>query len=154
MLLPEDFHVSEHAEHMKKLLGSLSDRLREFERILFLAPDALMRHFDRAIERFDTILEGLRIYADASKKDVIRILSKREGQPIRLVSVPLSIGPILAERLFKDRKSIVATSATLSVGGDFSYIQRILRLDGFAFEKLATDFDYGSQALLYVPSNL
>jgi ATP-dependent DNA helicase DinG len=66
----------------------------------------------------------------------------------------LSVAPLypkteLHEGLLSRFSSIILTSATLSVGGDFSYVQRQLGLEGETLA-LESSFDYARQARLYI----
>ncbi|MFZ4461963.1 MAG: ATP-dependent DNA helicase [Patescibacteria group bacterium] len=151
-----DGEFFEHEIHGKllKLHDSLQSRVAEFERMLFLAPEKLLRELDRPIARLDFLLSHLSKFLSAANTGTIRILSKRDGQSSKIITTPLAIGPLLAERLWKDRKSVIATSATLAVGGSFDYITGVLSLSGFDLHVLKTDFNYAKQALLYIPSEL
>jgi Rad3-related DNA helicase len=48
----------------------------------------------------------------------------------------------------------VLTSATLQISGSFAYIENILALKDFEFHLFESDFDYSTQATLFVPSDL
>lgn len=65
---------------------------------------------------------------------------------------PIDVGPFLQRNLW-DRMPVVLVSATLAVGGDFSYIQKNLGLENPTTLDVGTPFDYKSQALLFVPDN-
>ena len=67
-----------------------------------------------------------------------------------LISAPLNIANALAERLYAKKTSVVFCSATLRVGGSFSYIGRRLGINLIAPESLLTcvadsPFDYRKQ---------
>jgi len=66
---------------------------------------------------------------------------------------PASIAPMLRERLFDEKRSVVMTSATISTAGDFGYLRRQVGLDATAVDELVVDspFDYRRQAMLYLP---
>jgi ATP-dependent DNA helicase DinG len=72
----------------------------------------------------------------------------------QLHASPLSIADIFGKRVGDSGRSWVFTSATLAVGSDFSLFQRELGLAGAATGSWDSPFDYGSQALLYVPREL
>jgi Rad3-related DNA helicase len=75
----------------------------------------------------------------------------RAGQPTQSVSAaPLAVTELLKEKLF-DRAPVIATSATLAVGGDFSFFRARVGLSGAREATLPYAFDYHSHALLYVP---
>jgi ATP-dependent DNA helicase DinG len=70
----------------------------------------------------------------------------------QIKALPLDVGAVLANTIFDDGAAIVLTSATLSVGGDFSVLRDRLGLQ--TAEELVVDspFDYPKQALIYVPT--
>lgn len=63
---------------------------------------------------------------------------------------PIDVGPFLRENLW-ERVPVALVSATLSVGGDFTYIRENLGLDNPTTLDVGTPFDYKDQALLFVP---
>lgn len=69
-------------------------------------------------------------------------------------AAPLSITDLLREQLF-EKINIIATSATLAVGGDFGFFRRrVGALNNVTERVLPPTFDYPTHALLYVPRGL
>jgi ATP-dependent DNA helicase DinG len=97
--------------------------------------------------------------------DVIWV--ERDDRRRAVVVAPLSVAPTLREFLYDDR-TVVATSATLALGGNFDTIARSLGLTGAVTDTDASDdeppawrsldvgspFDYRRQAILYVAAHL
>jgi len=81
------------------------------------------------------------------------------GGPGRLLHVaPLTVAGLLREKMFADR-SVVLTSATLTVGGTFEATARSVGLSGSgapSWEGLdvGSPFDYPKQSILYVAAHL
>ncbi|MGH8767900.1 MAG: ATP-dependent DNA helicase [Burkholderiales bacterium] len=73
---------------------------------------------------------------------------------VHLNATPLSIADIFHRQISSHPRAWIFTSATLSVGGDFSHYQREMGLDGAATAFWESPFDYQTQALLYVPEDL
>jgi ATP-dependent DNA helicase DinG len=73
-----------------------------------------------------------------------------------LRAAPISIGPCLRETLFDRLKSVILTSATLSVGGEegFDYLAKRWGLENYEHKQLPSPFDYEKQVTLYVESSL
>ena len=71
-----------------------------------------------------------------------------------LHATPLSIGAMFGPKLTERAQAWIMTSATLSMGGDFSHLKTRLGIE--AAETLCVDspFDYPRQAVLYVPTGL
>lgn len=79
---------------------------------------------------------------------------ERRGRGCFLQATPIDVSRILEGRLFDQVDTAVLTSATLAVGGGFEYTQKRLGLDGARTLVVPGHFDYGRQALLYVPQHL
>lgn len=76
------------------------------------------------------------------------------GPGFQLRSTPLDVGPAFLRYRQRHPSAWIFTSATLSVGGDFSHFRRRLGLhDGDALA-LDSPFDYRTQALLYTPRGM
>ncbi|MGB6625549.1 MAG: helicase C-terminal domain-containing protein [Candidatus Acidiferrales bacterium] len=79
---------------------------------------------------------------------------ERRGKGVYLVATPIDVSNILREKLFEQFDTIVLTSATLAVGGRFDYVKRRLGIAASREEVLPPEFDYKSQAQLYIPKAL
>jgi len=79
---------------------------------------------------------------------------ERRGKGVYLVATPIDVSGILRERLFEQFDTVVLTSATLVVGGRFDYVKHRLGISASREEVLPQEFDYRSQALLYIPKTL
>jgi ATP-dependent DNA helicase DinG len=79
---------------------------------------------------------------------------ERRGKGVYLVATPIDVSEILREKLFEQFDTIVLTSATLAVGGRFDYVKRRLGITASREEVLPPEFDYKSQAQLYIPKAL
>jgi len=71
-----------------------------------------------------------------------------------LQATPIEVGSILRECLWSKLETAVLTSATLAVGGGFSYIRQRLGLEHASELLVPSHFDYENQAILYVPPDL
>ncbi|MBI4495719.1 MAG: ATP-dependent DNA helicase [Deltaproteobacteria bacterium] len=77
------------------------------------------------------------------------------GRGVFLHSSPVDVSTVLKAHLFDRLKAAVFTSATLSARGSFAFFRQRLGLDGEVEEKiLASSFDLGRQAILYLPRKL
>ena len=72
----------------------------------------------------------------------------------QLQASPLSVAPLMKRQVEGSARAWIFTSATLAVGRDFSHYTSQLGLDAAATQAWNSPFDYGAQALLYVPRNL
>ena len=72
----------------------------------------------------------------------------------RLRSAPLHVGADLNQRLFDQKKSVVLTSATLSVGESLGYIEERLSLDSANELMVGSPFDYPNRVLGFFPNDI
>ena len=92
--------------------------------------------------------------------EVVRQRAGRgDGVIVRLCTAPLEVAPLLRENLFARLRTVVLTSATLTVAASFKYLRARVGLAnaeaGRVLElRLASPFDYAGQALLAVPTDI
>ncbi len=72
----------------------------------------------------------------------------------QLHTSPLSVAPIFRSFVENSARSWILTSATLSVAGQFTHYQHELGLENARTACWDSPFDYGQQAILYVPPGL
>ncbi|HKY20648.1 MAG TPA: ATP-dependent DNA helicase [Vicinamibacterales bacterium] len=107
-------------------------------------------------QRAGELRDELRFVLKASERDYVYFLETR-GRGVFLRAAPIDVSNILRDVLFDRMKSTVLTSATLTVEGSFDYIRSRLGLDtsrATRFLKLASEFDYKRQAILYLPRRM
>ena len=80
---------------------------------------------------------------------------RRSGRPL-VQAAPTAAGRELQARAFTGKETVVFTSATLAVADSFAYFKRGVGLEELSTHEmvLASPFDYLSQALLCLPTDL
>jgi len=80
---------------------------------------------------------------------------RRSGRPL-IQGAPTAAGRELQARAFAGKETVVFTSATLAVADSFAYFKRGVGLEALSTHEmvLASPFDYLSQALLCLPTDL
>jgi len=175
MRMADDF--AEHPVWKGGLHIALTDLLRELKVLgdsLTLVSDRLqggekrddtlvmlVNELRAVARRLDGCAEGLMLALrpPATAEPMVRWLEVkgREGN-IVVTAVPLDLAPILRDDLFSRVKTAVVTSATLGTEGDFAFVARRFGLDGAGVSPttavFASPFDYQSQALLVVPTDI
>ena len=86
-------------------------------------------------------------------------IDARNDRIVRVARCPLHVGPELSEWVYGNLKSVVMTSATLTVDHTFDYLFGRIGLDTvksreIASEALDSPFDYASQAMLGIPTDI
>jgi ATP-dependent DNA helicase DinG len=90
---------------------------------------------------------------ESNEKNYVYWLERR-GKGVFVAATPIDVSSILRERLFDAFDTIVMTSATLAVSGRFDFLKQRLGIQVAQESVLPHEFDYGSQALLYIPTEL
>jgi ATP-dependent DNA helicase DinG len=77
-----------------------------------------------------------------------------EGEHRKYTVAPVETGPVLAQHLWDRPASFVLLSATLRVSEKFDYARNRLGLEQAQEVFHPSPFDYGRQAMIYLPRNL
>ena len=134
--------------------GDLPDRLKE------KLSDQLL---DTAgIEgRLQAMVDGLLFFISNPEGycSWIETSSGQRGVQARLCAAPLDISDQVKETILDRLKTIIVTSATLTVGGDFKYLKKrtgfgLLPKERLSELQLASPFDYASQVFVAVPDDM
>jgi len=85
---------------------------------------------------------------------VERVSRKKGGMMAQ--AAPISVGALLCDRLYKRLKTVIFSSATLSVRGSFDFLRKRLGMDGVEENRIlelnaGTPFDYMRQCVILVP---
>lgn len=118
--------------------------------------DAAMQQSKGAVQ--EVFATADRMAADL-KSDVLWMSEGTERMPPRLCVAPLQVWGPMRDKLLTD-KTVVFTSATLKLGGDFRTVATSLGLKPEDTEMpwegldVGSPFDYGKQAILYVAKHL
>ncbi len=105
------------------------------------------------VRRAKLIQQGLNFWMESGEPRYVYWIERR-GRGTYLQATPIDVAPILAERLFGRAESVILTSATLSVAGDFEFTQGRLGLENARTLLIESPYDYPKQVVLYVPPHL
>jgi ATP-dependent DNA helicase DinG len=152
-LKPSDFPLSAELEHLASEIASTHEALTELYLMHPLKKDAddqerdLLGQLQRALAG----LQGMAVAAVSFLQTSEALVQWVEigGQRAALVVAPLYPANLVKRAILPAYRSIILTSATLTVGGDFSYATQKLGLEGRTL-KLSSTFDYARQARLKV----
>jgi len=131
-------------------LGRYAERSEELGQCAVRATEAAS-----ALARWQSGLrdDALDAAADEAGTEWVRWVDVT-AQGFQLHASPLSVAQVFSKQVAASGRAWILTSATLAVGGDFSLYQRDLGLDDARKGAWDSPFDYGRQALLYVPRDL
>jgi ATP-dependent DNA helicase DinG len=131
---------------------SLSGALQALEADLALtrdAPEDVLALARRAAE----VRSHLTFLLRADDQAYVYFLEIR-GRGVFLRAAPIDVSDIVRELLLDEMRTTVLTSATLTVDGSFSYVKGRLGVQKALEVRLASEFDYSRQAILYLPPNM
>ncbi len=79
---------------------------------------------------------------------------ERRGKGVFLRASPIDVSAIIRETVLERHQGTVLTSATLTVDSSFDYIRQRLGLDEALELRLASEFDFRTQTILYLPRRI
>src|SRR5579871_1325863 len=116
---------------------------------LSMKPEELLNIARRAME-----LRGELSFLFETREGNYVYWFERRNKGTFVAATPIDVSALLREHLFEQFETIVLTSATLAVEGRFQYLKQRLGVDMASERVLPSEFDFGEQALLYLPANL
>ncbi len=130
------------------LMATLSDIAGTLERVHEVSEDmvALAR---RATE----LKEQLALLVAADDPAFVYFLERR-GKGIFFRASPIDVSAIVRETLLQRHQGTVLTSATLTVDASFDYIKERLGINEALEMRLASEFDFHTQTILYLPRHI
>lgn len=105
---------------------------------------------DKLMGRLEHLLELLfEVFHDEDPERVYWF--ERRGNGVFLYMTPIRVAGLLRDSLFSRTDSVVLTSATLTTDHTFDYLRERLGLEEPEELIVPGEFDYASQALMYIP---
>jgi ATP-dependent DNA helicase DinG len=95
----------------------------------------------------------LRLLLRGDDPDLVYFLESR-GRGIFLRAAPVDVSRLVREAVFDRFRSVILTSATLAVDNSFAYVKGRLGVREADELCVPGEFDYASQALLYLPRRM
>jgi ATP-dependent DNA helicase DinG len=117
------------------------------------APPAMLDDLLSIASRAAAIRAELTILLRASDPDYVFFLELRH-RGVFLRAAPIDVSQIVRENLLERFATTVLTSATLTVEGTFDYLRGRLGIRRATEIRLASEFDFRRQAVLYLPRRM
>jgi len=105
------------------------------------------------VRRSGELRDELRLLLRASESEYAYFVEFR-GRGVFLRAAPVDVSAIVRELLLDRMRTVVLTSATLSVDGGFDYIRQRLGIGRASELRLPSEFDFERQAILYLPMRM
>ncbi|MGB9791046.1 MAG: ATP-dependent DNA helicase [Thermacetogeniaceae bacterium] len=149
-LLPRTQEIAKLGEDLRKAVEDV---------VLLFDPDCAGEReqalFD-CLGRYNADLQEILETGDPGK--VYWVEKARSGRRVlvTLHATPIDVSGYLAENLFENEQiaSVIMTSATLSLAGDFSYFKSAVGCEAADEIAVESPFDYMEQCILYMPEGL
>ena len=104
-------------------------------------------------KRAGEIRADLRFLMRANEAEYVYFVEFR-GRGVFLRASPIDVSAIVRDVLLEKMRATVMTSATLTVDGSFEYVKTRLGIRRANEIRLASEFDFERQALLYLPPRM
>lgn len=143
-----DNPVSADAGELAYLMRSYASKLESEEQRIDLTS---------AADRLDGLGLNLKSWLKQQDEDSVYWVETMGGRSrnIKLLSSPVQVGETLRNELFGEVKSVILTSATLSVGKqNFNFYRDRIGLTKSREVQLGSPFDYRNQVKLILPDNM
>ena len=108
---------------------------------------------EKCWQRAQSLAASVRRWRDHDDPEFVRWL-ELFNHALHLNATPLSIAEVFQAQINDHARSWIFTSATLSVGGDFSHYNAQMGLADASAQSWESPFDYSTHALLYVPKGM
>ena len=95
----------------------------------------------------------LRVVLRGDDEELVYALETR-GRGVFLRASPVDVSRLVREAVFDRFRTVVLTSATLAVDGRFDYVKGRLGVRASDELRVPSEFDYGRQALIYLPRRM
>ena len=148
-------------ENLSFNLRSTADGLQKFQTILEGLEGRDISDYDGLLQRVKgmakislEVLEQLDMVVYGNEETVAWLTGDQRRNELIVQAAPIDVGPVLTERLWSNKRSVVLASATLSVNRSFDYPKARLGLEQASELQLESPFDYAKSTLLYLPTDM
>jgi predicted DnaQ family exonuclease/DinG family helicase len=136
------------------LLAQLHTALGDAEGLGLLGYEGLLGETAILLQTAQQLRGGMTAAIQRHDPSTIQWLAEGGPAGVGVGSAPLDVAPLLQERLYADKRSIVLTSATLATRSSFRYIRQRLGMEDAHELLLGSPFDYQQAALILLPTDL
>lgn len=145
-----------HSLHpLVEMLSQLSKGLAEIQEALQEEDDELFGSLNNLLRRLVEFNENLNALVFEPAPDrVYWVEAQSSGFRLAINAAPLHIGPLMEHYLWREKASVILTSATLTTAGEFDYLRGRLNAEDAYELALGSPFDYETAALLYLVNDI
>lgn len=138
-----------------EILGKLSQGLAEILDALSEEDDELFGALTNIYRRLSEFVENMDALVFKPQPELVYwVESQPGGSRLSLHVAPLHIGSLMDRYLWREKESVILTSATLTTAGEFDYLRGRLHAVDADELGLGSPFDYEESALLYLVNDV
>lgn len=143
---------------MKSLLKQLEEILKGVASLVESLPEEsedLFSSLSNVFRRLDEYHENLEALVFKPSADMVYWVElSSNGRRLSLHAAPLHVGPLMDRFLWREKESVILTSATLTAAGEFDYLKSRLLCEDAEELALGSPFDYENAALVYIANDI
>jgi ATP-dependent DNA helicase DinG len=145
----------EVAEHLQQVSRELDDALSHVVRVFRTASlaDEVPAELLAIQTRAEAMRADLRLLLSVDDARYVHFIEAR-GRAVQIRAAPIDASTIIRDAVLAGRHATLLTSATLAVEGSFDYALARLGVPDATTLSLPSEFDYATQALLYLPPEM
>lgn len=136
--------------HVDEALDALSVGLEDAEAFLS-SHDELMSEVNALMQSGRYLRDGIGAAIEQDDRERIAWLRESRDGGISIAWAPLNVSKLLQEQLYNDKRTVILTSATLSMQGSLQYLKDRTGLTEARELILGSPFDYKRSALVLLP---
>ncbi len=147
------------AEEYTVTLNSVIQDLAEIEESQKIGIENLIIELQSMVRRIAGAADSFNYLMFEDDKSVVKWLEfSEQGRSLKICSAPIDVGEYLVRSLYEPFDTVVMTSATLTVGGEFSFLKSRLGVDTVEEYRVEcrhfpSPFDFENQVLIGIPLN-
>ena len=138
-----------------ELIGKLIQGIADISEFLKEEDNELAGSLSNVFRKFSEIQENLdSLVFNPKPEQVYWAEIQPNGNRLSLHSAPIHIGSLMEKFLWREKSSVILTSATLTTAGEFDYIRGRLNAQDAYELSLGSPFDYETASLLYLVNDI
>lgn len=137
---------------LEEEIHNLLTKLRELRK--FCRTEIDENELNDYIIKFGEFNSIINSFLNQDENDIvywIELSSEKENSNARLCKSPIDLRNFFKDNIFGKRGSVITTSATMTINGNFDYFKNRLGADDVNTLILPTQFDFERQVKLYIP---
>lgn len=138
----------QHLAKLAKGMLEINEALAETDSELYGSLASLLRRLQEFSEEIQALV------FNPQKDRVYWVEVQPNGYRVSLHAAPIHIGHLMEKHIWREKSTVVLTSATLTTAGEFDYLRGRLNAEDAEELALGSPFDFETAALLYLANDI